>query len=214
MKTLALEFSSSERSVAICVDGVTRSSATENEPRTTRAFALIEQVLADAGLERGEIECLAVGLGPGSYHGIRAAIAIAQGWQLANDVKLTGISSVECLAAEAQARGLSGEINLVLDAQRNEFYFARCEISESRINWLIPLKLVSLETAQAYSRAGGIVIGPEVQQGFAEGKIIFPTAAMLGKLAAARADFVPGEKLEPIYLRETNFVKAPPPRTL
>jgi len=35
---------------------------------------------------------------------------------------------------------------------------------------------------------------------------------MLARLAGGRTDFVPGENLEPIYLRETNFVKAPPTR--
>ncbi len=44
--------------------------------------------------------------------------------------------------------------------------------------------------------------------------MVFPRAATLGQLAAGRADFVSGEKLEPIYLRETKFVKAPPPRVL
>jgi hypothetical protein len=37
---------------------------------------------------------------------------------------------------------------------------------------------------------------------------------MLATLAAQRTDFVAGEKLEPVYLRETNFVKAPPVRTM
>jgi hypothetical protein len=42
--------------------------------------------------------------------------------------------------------------------------------------------------------------------------MIFPRAAALAELAAHRDDFVPGEKLEPVYLRETNFVKSPPRR--
>jgi hypothetical protein len=37
---------------------------------------------------------------------------------------------------------------------------------------------------------------------------------MLAELAASRSDYVPGEKLEPIYLRETNFAKAPRPRSV
>ena len=64
---------------------------------------MIEKVLAAAKIEREEIEVLAVGLGPGSYTGIRVAISIAQGWQLARGVKLLGIGSAECLAAQAQA---------------------------------------------------------------------------------------------------------------
>jgi hypothetical protein len=35
---------------------------------------------------------------------------------------------------------------------------------------------------------------------------------MLARLAAARTNFVAGEKLEPVYLREVNFVKSPPSR--
>ena len=63
------------------------------------AFGMIEQVLAEAKIEREQVDVLAVGLGPGSYTGIRAAISMAQGWQLARGVKLLGVGSVECLAA-------------------------------------------------------------------------------------------------------------------
>jgi hypothetical protein len=44
--------------------------------------------------------------------------------------------------------------------------------------------------------------------------MVFPRAAVLGQLALGRSDFVAGDKLEPIYLRETNFVKAPPGRQI
>ena len=49
---------------------------------------------------------------------------------------------------------------------------------------------------------------------FPTGRVLFPRAATLGQLARDRTDFVAGERMEPIYLRETRFVKAPPPRTL
>ena len=103
MTILALEFSSAQRSVAIARDGDVLAEASETGGRGTNAFGLIEKVLAAAKIGREEIECLAVGLGPGSYTGIRVALSIAQGWQLARGVKLLGIGSVECLAAQAQA---------------------------------------------------------------------------------------------------------------
>jgi len=68
---------------------------------------------------------LAVGLGPGSYTGIRVALSIAQGWQLAGGVKLLGLSSVECVAAQAQAEKISGRVNVLIDAQRNDFIWRR-----------------------------------------------------------------------------------------
>jgi hypothetical protein len=42
--------------------------------------------------------------------------------------------------------------------------------------------------------------------------MLFPRAAAIGQLAQGRRDFIAGEKLEPIYLREARFVKAPPAR--
>ena len=186
--------------------------AVETATRSTHAFALIEKALHDARIEREEIECLAIGLGPGSYHGIRSAIALAQGWQLARPVKLLGISSAECIAAEAQAKGSFGSASVVIDAQRNELYLARYDITPEHIREISPLSLVA--AASFCLRPGEIIVGPESIRWFNSGRILFPTAATLGLLAASNTDFVPGEKLEPIYFRETNFVKAPPPRVL
>ncbi len=196
------------------VDYQVLGEATETTTRTTHAFALIEKSLHDACLEREAIECLAIGLGPGSYTGIRAAIALAQGWQLARPVKLLGISSAECLAAEAQQKEIFGTVNIVIDAQRNELYLARYEVSRDHFREISPLALVTIDAVRAHVAAGESVVGPEATRWFDSARILFPTAATLGRLAADRTDFVPGEKLEPIYLRETNFVKAPPPRTV
>src|SRR5579859_464894 len=214
MKILAVEFSSDHRSVAVWADGAVRGRAEETATRATHAIRLIEQSLAQAGLKQTDIECLAIGLGPGSYTGIRAAIALAQGWQLAQPVKLLGISSVECLAAQASAEGFFGKINFVIEAQRNEFYRARYEITASATTELEPLKLATLEEVKSRAAAGEIIAGPEVTRWFPEGKILTPNAAALAQLASTRSDFVPGEKLEPIYLRETTFVKAPPLRLI
>ena len=117
MKILALEFSSPRRSVAVAVEGVTRGTAAEAGGRTTHAFAMIDSALAQAGWQREEIDCLAVGTGPGSYAGIRIAIAIAQGWQIARGVKLLGISSAEAVAARAGQSGRTN-VHIGLDAQR------------------------------------------------------------------------------------------------
>lgn len=214
MKILAVEFSSEQRSIAVLVDGTVCSTAMEVAARTSRSFSLIEQALAEARLEREEIECLALGLGPGSYAGIRSAIALAQGWQLALPVQLLGISSVECLAAEAQAKGWFGRANIIIDAQRNELYLARYDISVGAYQEVEPLKLATLDETRSRSSAGEIIIGPEANRWFDQGRILFPGASTLGRLASTRTDFVPGEKLEPIYLRETAFVKAPPLRVL
>jgi tRNA threonylcarbamoyladenosine biosynthesis protein TsaB len=216
MKILALEFSSEQRSAAIwnADDPSASAFVSEKGGRSTRAIALIEQALQQASLTRDQIDCLAIGLGPGSYTGMRAGIALAQGWQLARNIKTIGISSVECLAAQAQSDKISGRVNIVIDAQRNEFYRATYEISSERgqpVRELEALKLVTVAEIESRAKSGEIILGPDASR-FPGGKILFPNAATLAQLAATRTDFIPAEKLEPIYLRETNFVKAPPPR--
>jgi tRNA threonylcarbamoyladenosine biosynthesis protein TsaB len=191
--------------------------AIETGGQSTRAFSMIEKVLAEARIEREQIDVIAVGLGPGSYTGIRVALSVAQGWQLAspNDgMKLLGVSSAECVAAQAQAEKISGRVNVVIDAQRNEFYLAAYDISAAGRKEVGPLRILTRAEVELRTGANEMLIGPEVTRWFPNGRMVFPRAAMLGQLALNRNDFAAGNKLEPIYLRETNFVKAPPSRRI
>jgi tRNA threonylcarbamoyladenosine biosynthesis protein TsaB len=207
MMILAFEFSAAQRSVALARDGVILAETAETGGyRVTNAFGLTEQVLAAAKIPRTEVEAVAVGLGPGSYTGIRAAIAVAQGWQLAGGVKLLGVSSADCLAAQAQAAQIFGRVNVVIDAQRGEFYLGSWDISGTERQAVAPLKIVTAAEITARQAAGEICVGPEMKP------VLFPAAAMVARLATGRTDFVPGEKLEPVYLRAISFVKAAPGR--
>lgn len=212
MKILALEFSSGHRSVAVLSSGAV-SEVVESVGRNTNAIGMIDAALRDAKVDREQIECLALGIGPGSYTGIRVAIALAQGWQLARGVKLLGISSAESIAAQAREDGVRGLVQVVIDAQREEFYRATYELTPESLREIAPLKIVSLAELRQSEQQGETFIGPEITRWFRGGKTIHPQAATLAKLAATRTDFVSGEKLEPIYLRQTTFVKAPPVRT-
>jgi tRNA threonylcarbamoyladenosine biosynthesis protein TsaB len=229
MTILALEFSSPQRSVAVLdlVEGGASSppqkdgalakqcppykaaEVVETGGGGMQALGMIEAALREAGLEREQIDIITIGLGPGSYTGIRAALSIAQGWQLARGVKLLGISSAECLATQARAEKIHGRVNVVIDAQRGEFYRAVYEISQGACKEIEPLQIVGLAEIQSRANAGEILIGPETTRWFPSSRILFPHATTLGRLAAGRNDFASGNTLAPIYLRTTNFVKAP-----
>ena len=213
MKILALEFSSPQRSVAIWAEGKVRARGQELGSRETRALTLIAQALNDAQLAAEEIDCLAVGLGPGSYTGVRIAIALAQGWQLARNIKLLGMSSADCVAAQAHAAGWRGRMNLLMDARREECYQAVYELIPS--GWRELKSFAPCRTAEPRdgNEAEEIRVRFDAHAECQKNeRLLLPDAAMLAQLAAGRSDFVPGEKLEPIYLRETLFVKAPSPR--
>jgi tRNA threonylcarbamoyl adenosine modification protein YeaZ len=213
MKILAFEFSSFQRSAAVACGTTHVREVIETSPgKSMQPFAMIEAALEASGVGRNEIDGIVVGLGPGSYTGIRAAIALAQGWQLARKVQLSGISSVEAIAAQAQSDGLRGAVNVVVDAQRGEFYLATWDLDNATAKETEPLRIVSRSDIDQLAAGGGFLIGPEVTKWFAGGRIIHPRAAVLASLATMRTPFATDGKLEPIYLRETTFVKAPPPR--
>ncbi len=234
MKILALEFSSARRSVAVLdtlndPPPLTARTPSPGTPahcptavgmdaggggRQTNAFALIESALAQAGAEREQIECLAIGIGPGSYTGIRAAIAIAQGWQLAREVKTVGISSIECMAVQFQREVGSNGVGIIVDAQRGEFYLATYRFTREGCHEAEPLRLAAAADVRSRLASGACVAGPDATRWFPEARNLFPDAATLARLASSRTEFPPCEKIEPIYLREISFVKAPPPRVL
>jgi tRNA threonylcarbamoyladenosine biosynthesis protein TsaB len=215
MKILAVEFSSDVRTIAIvrASDGTAPallSRVTEGSAR--RPLGLVSDALEAARCEREDIGVIAIGLGPGSYTGIRRSIALAQGWQLGRGVRLLGISSVECLAAQAAEEKIFGPVSIVIDAQRNEYYLARYEIGPGKWQKVEALRLAPAAEIEQLQNSGQRLIGPDVSQYFPKAVDIYPDAATLGRLACARQDYVAGENLEPIYLREVSFVKAPPLR--
>lgn len=219
MLILALEFSSPQRSVALAEhsgSGTTIfGTASEKGARGIGPLPLIERLLSDVAVPRESVSCVAVGLGPGSYTGIRSALSLAQGWRLARGVRLAGVSSVECLALQARENGWFGRVRIVVDAQRNELYLADYELDADAHRLVEPLRLVKAEEVRAQTDAcESALVGPEVTRWFPGGRTLFPEAQALARLAVARINSGHSDALEPIYLRQTTFVKAPPSRPI
>jgi tRNA threonylcarbamoyl adenosine modification protein YeaZ len=210
MTILGLEFSSLRRSAAVLGPSGQAVANSTDQHQSTRAFALIEEALLKAGINRANIDCIAVGVGPGSYTGIRVAISIAQGWQLARGVNLLPVSTPDVLAEQARREGLAGAVTCVIDAQRQEFYVAAYDLSARPARLIEPLHLESAADVMQRVARGEVLVGPEER--LVKNHLLFPHALVLAELAASRSDFVRGEQLEPIYLRETTFVKATPAR--
>ncbi len=212
MIVLAFEFSSPARAVAIVEvrDGhfSVLIELVDRDFRNRGAVGLVQDVLARASLKPEQIDRLAVGLGPGSYTGVRSAISIAQGWQLACGTPAVGIGSMEILAATAFDLGWRETLTLAIDAQRTEVCTATYDLSGKAPSLLTPSTI-----APAASLVGQSIAGPEASQWSTLGRELLPSAVLLARLGAG-ADPVPAEKLEPIYLRPVAFVKAPPARVL
>lgn len=108
----------------------------ERPGHATRLLGLLEGAMEAAGVAWGEVERLAVGVGPGSFTGLRIGIATARGLAQSRDLPLAGVSTLEALALGAGERGGvapgAGEgrgavppaVLAVLDARRGEAFAA------------------------------------------------------------------------------------------
>lgn len=219
MILLALEFSSPARSVALVeltsngTEPRVLAEVSDEAKRSTRPIMLIQSALDRADVQPQEVNAIMVSLGPGSYTGVRSSVALAQGWQLARDVPVYGQSVVDVLVLQLRKSKFSGRCSVVIDAQRGECYFAAFDVDADRCELVEPLRLMKVEElrSRAESKAG-IFVGPEIGRWLPEGRTILPSAAALAQLPVRPDASGAGEALEPIYLREISFVKAPPPR--
>lgn len=206
MTTLALEFSTDRRSVAILRDETILSERIFEGSVRTPIFSLIEAALKEAAIGVREVDHVVVGLGPGSYTGVRLAISVVQGWQLGSAVRVAGVNSLETMASMLG----SEPATLVVDAQRGE-----CAVAECKDGQLTgPIRLVAVASLKEALARGERLVGPEVPELIGGEGRAFPTASAAARLGIRAGVYVPAEQLAPVYLREAAFVKAPPARDL
>ncbi|HST55258.1 MAG TPA: tRNA (adenosine(37)-N6)-threonylcarbamoyltransferase complex dimerization subunit type 1 TsaB [Solirubrobacteraceae bacterium] len=155
----------------------------------TRLLELAAELLEQAGLGWGELERIAVGLGPGTFTGLRIGVASARGLSQSLGVELVGVSTLRTLAEAAPAGGVLA----VLDARRGEAFAAAYaggrELLEARA--LAPADLGGLlEQAEAAAPGrpwlavgdGAIRFRAELQ---AAGAQVPPDAAELHQVSGA-----------------------------
>lgn len=214
MCLLALECSSDRRSVAVAVTTGVLAESARDAGRSTPLFALIDEALQCARLQKSDIERIGVGLGPGSYTGIRAALAVAYGWTLARSTPLVGFSSADACALAAARNGWRGPAALVIDAQRNEFYTASYELAPRGFVRQAALRLVSRVEIERSSTEGIPLFGPDLASSGLDGLSVMPDATAIAELMLFHGESARHPYLEPIYLRPHSFVKAAPARTI
>jgi len=86
----------------------------------SRVLVLVEQALRDAGVGWGDVDRIAVGVGPGGFTGLRIGIATARALAQARGLPLVPVSSLAALAAGAAAG--DGAVAAVIDARRGEAF--------------------------------------------------------------------------------------------
>jgi tRNA threonylcarbamoyladenosine biosynthesis protein TsaB len=117
MLTLAFDTATDVATVAVVRDGETLG---ERLSKPSRLLADVDELLQDAGLQQADLDRIAVGVGPGSYTGLRMGLITARALSLTLGLPVAGLSTLDALA-----HGAPGALP-VLDARRGEV-FARVD---------------------------------------------------------------------------------------
>lgn len=123
--TLALDTSTAATSAALLVDGVTTEARSESGPgrrpdHSTSLLRLASQLLIERDLRFDQVTRVAVGLGPGTFTGIRIGMSLAQGIALGRGCDLVGVGSLRALI-EATPEATRPVVSMI-DARRSELF--------------------------------------------------------------------------------------------
>ena len=146
--------------VSSCMIELTASVEAEaRRASNTQLLPRIDAALAEHGVAREDIACVAVGRGPGSFTGVRIAMATAKGIASALEVPLVGVSSLDAVAWNAWAAGERGPLSVVADAMRKEVYPVRYLLNDTGIERLEADRVVKAEDAARELAAEGDLSG-------------------------------------------------------
>jgi tRNA threonylcarbamoyladenosine biosynthesis protein TsaB len=214
MNILALETSMGACSAAVLRNGGAAPKLLARYAPMERGHAeavmpMVEEVMAEARLDFADLGLIAVTTGPGSFTGVRIAIAAARGLALVTTAKLFATDSLTVMARVAQKSGApNGPLAVAADARRGMLYFGLYDAAGRKLEGplllapddaaaMLPPELrsavgsgASLLAAAAQLRGQAIEAGlPELQ----------PDAAALAEIACVSGETTP--ILRPLYLR-------------
>ena len=121
MKVLAFDTSSKALSVAILDGENLLADVTVNikKNHSINLMPAIDFLMTSLDLQPSDLDRIVVAQGPGSYTGLRVAVATAKTLAYTLNIELVGVSSLYALAAAADFDGL---VVPVIDARRNNVY--------------------------------------------------------------------------------------------
>jgi tRNA threonylcarbamoyladenosine biosynthesis protein TsaB len=196
MLDLAFDTSSSIGSIALGNNQVVVQSIEFKGPQ--RHSASLFPALVRLGIPRLKLRRIIVGVGPGSFSGIRVSLAAAQGIALVQGIPVIGICSAYSVAL--QHREVT-RLGVFADAKRREAFctvFAHGELE--RETYLLPMADLEEHTGKFT-----LAVSAEPLPGIAVR--VYPRAQDLLALPDSLSGWVTQQPLEPIYLREPVAAK-------
>jgi tRNA threonylcarbamoyladenosine biosynthesis protein TsaB len=135
---LALDTATPATAVAVCGGQDAWEARHDPAPgerpgHATRVLGLVAQVMERAGAGWADVARIAVGVGPGSFTGLRIGVATARALGQARGLPVIGVSTLRALALAAEEEGGERVVIAVVDARRGEAFAAGWRGAEERL---------------------------------------------------------------------------------
>ena len=227
---LALDTSTEACSVALWHKGEkTHLDELAQRTHTKRILPMVDELLANSGINLKQVDALAFGRGPGSFTGVRVGAGIAQGLAFGADLPVIAVSNLTAMAQAAFELYQAENVAAAIDARMNEVYFSQVKREKVRselgefFQWNPVIEeqvcqpekvLEQLSDLTAYRVGTGWAAYPQFKDsGFGGSDIILPSAQYMLELALtdyAQNKVISALEIEPVYLRnEVTWKKLP-----
>lgn len=141
-------------SPSVALVGATELSARRTS--NTQLLPQIDALLNKLNISREDIVCVVCGRGPGSFTGVRIAMATAKGIASSLGVGLIGVSTLDALAWGTHAAGVRGSVLVAADAMRKEVYPVRYQVTDSGVERLEADKVIkAVDVPELYADYAG-----------------------------------------------------------
>lgn len=214
MRVLALDTSTSRLSVAVCGDGepYCEISLEVKAGHAGILLGIIDEALAKAGTPRDGLDLVAVGLGPGSFTGLRIGIATARGLSDGLGLPIAGVPTMDAMASGVMPCPM--QVATVIDARKGEVFCSVYDTSGRAVHGPVNIlpesifKLISGDTlfvgnaCAVYRVAFMDALGGKYHE--APRHLWHPRASVIAALACGSEKRTPGGGVLPIYVRESD----------
>lgn len=152
---LAIDTSTEVSSVAIQTSNgkIIGASHSQSTHHSQAILPLIEQILQKANLALTDVQDIAVSVGPGSFTGVRAGIATAQGLAYGLSIPVIPIGTLDLVALGTDP---VGRVHVIMDARMQQFYVASFEWVEGELKPKNPACLLSMPDLLNYLSNPGL----------------------------------------------------------
>lgn len=158
---LIIETSGRVGQVGVAVDGVIVAERRLDESRRhARDLASVcATLLAEAGIAPRRLNGVVVGIGPGSFTGLRVGIMSAKAFAYATECELIAVPTFEAIAYRAS---IDVTVDVIADALKQMIYVQRYHVGTTGLKTINELKIASVEDWRATLSADVWVTGPGV----------------------------------------------------